>query len=87
MEDDCLNAVGESHPEELRCADDYFDCLDTKSVPRPKHMSKARLQVFLASRSETSSSLSVAVQKGYIPLDGSAFEDMRDFLRRLAEGG
>jgi hypothetical protein len=61
----------------------YFQCLHQQGVPEPRNLSKAKVQVFLASREEAGKRLGEAAQAGYLPLEHEAFEEVRDFLRQL----
>jgi hypothetical protein len=81
LEDLCLKAVAQ-YPA-LCCVEQYFQCLHQQGVPEPRNLSKAKVQVFLASREEAGKRLGEAAQAGYLPLEHEAFEEVRDFLRQL----
>jgi len=80
LEDLCLKAVEEDLA--MFCVDQYFQCLQEQRVPPPSSLSKARVQVFLASRKEVKR-LGEAALAGYWPLDGKAFEQVRNFLQEI----
>lgn len=82
LEDLCLRAV--SGNSAAHCVDGYFDCLADAGLPTPRNMSKARIQVYLASRPEAGKRLGEAAQAGYWPWDNNAFDDVKRFLRLLA---
>jgi len=62
----------------------YFECLQQEELPLPDNMSKAKVQVFLASRRKAGLRLGEAAQAGYWPWDAKAFEHVRDFLQRIS---
>lgn len=83
IEDLCLSSIGEY--SEIKCIDDYFDCLKQKLSPDkfPKNLSKAKVQAFLASRAESVPHLGIAAQRGHFPLGHDIFEDIKIFLKSL----
>jgi hypothetical protein len=82
LEDLCLRAV--LPDPAMLCVEQYFGCLQQQGLLLPHNASKARAQVFLASRPEAESRLGMAGQKGYWPWQDQAFGHVRDFLRQLA---
>lgn len=85
LEDLCLKAV-EEDPAML-CVKQYFECLQKQGLSLPDNMSKAKVQVFLASRQKAGLRLGEAAQAGYWPWDAEAFQQVKDFLRSVVEGG
>ena len=83
LEDLCLSTV-EDQPA-MRCVDRFFDCLRENALAAPTHLSKARVQVFLASQPEVDIRLSWAIGKGYFPLDHPALAGVTGFVRQLVE--
>jgi hypothetical protein len=81
LEDVCLESVAESR--EMKCVNDYFECLRLKGVNKPRIPSKAKVQAFLSARPETYPHLGVAASKGDWPLDHTAFNEIRSFLAML----
>lgn len=77
----CLEAV-RSDPA-FACVETYFRCLREAGLEEPQSPSKAQVQAFLASRPRYVSSLGVAAQKCYWPIDGPAFKPLRILLDRL----
>jgi len=67
------------------CVDQYFLCVARARVRNslPIHLSKAKIQVFLASRRECWLSLGVAAQQNYWTFTDVAFNDLRNFLLSL----
>lgn len=82
LEDLCLAAVADdpAYP----CVEQYFQCLAHASVECPREWSRARMQVFLASRAEIDRRLGVAAQAGYIPWASPVFDGLKRFLHALA---
>lgn len=83
LEDLCLAAVEDDRA--YPCVEKYFECLEQASVECPRERSRARMQVFLASREKVDRRLGVAAQAGYIPFASPVFDEVKRFLRALAE--
>jgi len=81
LEDLCLKAVVQDPA--MLCVEQYFECLQQEELPLPDNISKAKVQVFLASRRKAGLRLGEAAQAGYWPWDGKAFEQVRDFLQKI----
>jgi hypothetical protein len=81
LEDLCLRAVAQDPA--MGCVEQYFECLQHKGLSLPDNMSKAKVQVFLASR-QAGLRLGEAAEKGYWPWDAKSFEQVKDFLQRIA---
>lgn len=81
LEDVCLKAVAEDPT--LFCVEQYFKCLEQKKLLLPYNMSKAKVEVFLASRPEPDLRLGEAAKKGYWPWDHEAFQPLKDFINVL----
>lgn len=81
LEDICLKSV-QNNPA-LFCVDQYFKCLQEQGIPLPGKESKAKVQVFLASRKEPGLRLGEAAQKGYWPWEDNAFDEIKSFLRKI----
>jgi hypothetical protein len=80
LEDLCLNSVaGDSA---VPCVHQYFQCLEEREIPLPLIMSKAKVQVFLASKRKTLR-LGEAAQAGYWPFNHKAFAQVGNFLRQI----
>ena len=80
LEDLCLKAVTED--KAVRCVERYFECLQELRLACPDNMSKAKVQVFLASRRKALR-LGEAAQAGYWPWGAKAFEQVREFLQEI----
>lgn len=81
LEDLCLKAVADDPA--IPCVEEYFECLKEHKVPLPNNMSKAKVQVFLASKPRADLRLGEAAKAGYWPLDHEAFQTVREFIARL----
>ena len=78
LEDLCLKSV-ESDPT-MFCVKQYCRCLQQKCPSLPKNTSKAKVQVFLASRKEVGKGLGVAARDGCWPFHDAAFDEVKRFL-------
>jgi len=65
------------------CVDEYLACLNRYEHPLPANMAKARLHVFLASRSEPECLLGQAAHQGYFPWSSPVFDSIKRFLQAL----
>ncbi|MCS6803702.1 MAG: hypothetical protein NZ823_00990 [Blastocatellia bacterium] len=81
LEDLCLESVAQDPA--MGCVEEYFQCLEKQGLHTPQNLSKARVQVFLASKQEAGKRLGEAAQAGYLPWDNRAFEQVKEFLRQL----
>lgn len=86
LEDLCLKAV-EQDPA-MSCVEQYFQCLDQiqrldQKGLSPDNISKAKVQVFLASRHRAGLRLGEAAQAGHWPWDGGVFERIKGFLQQI----
>jgi hypothetical protein len=82
LEDLCLKSVGQDSA--TPCVAQYFRCLQQEGLSLPDNMSKAKVQVFLASRRKAGLRLGEAAQVGYWPWDEKAFEQAKIFLQQIA---
>lgn len=78
LEDLCLKSV-ESDPA-MFCVEQYCQCLQQKCPSLPKNTSKAKVQVFLASRKEVGKGLGVAARDECWPFNDAAFDEVKRFL-------
>lgn len=81
LEDLCLKAVVQDPA--MFCVEQYFECLQQEELPLPDNISKAKVQVFLASRRKAGLRLGEAAQAGYWPWEAKTFEQVRDFLQQI----
>lgn len=81
MEDLCLKSVEKD--KTMFCIENFFLCLKDEKLtsPEPKDISKAKAQIFMASRRKICSSIGVAAVKKYWNFDHSCFVEVKDFLR------
>jgi hypothetical protein len=80
LEDLCLKTV-ENQPA-MKCVNEFVSCasaLDTK----PKNLSKAKAQTFLAAQPEIVNSVGVGAQKGYWDFESPALDELKQFLSHL----
>lgn len=63
LEDLCLSAVVQDPA--MLCVEQYFECLKQEELSLPDNISKAKVQVFLASRHKAGLRLGEAAQAGY----------------------
>ncbi len=82
LEDVCINAV--SNDPSFFCVEGYFKCLQQENFTLPRNLSKAKVQVFLASRPEAGKRLGEAAQEGYWPWDNNAFSKLKEFLLQIS---
>jgi hypothetical protein len=81
LEDICLDAVAQDPA--MLCVEQYLQCLQQEGLSLPDNMSKAKVQVFLASRRKAGLRLGEAAEKGYWPWDAKAFDWVKDFLQQI----
>jgi hypothetical protein len=80
LEDLCLAAV--AGDAAFPCVQRYFDCLSEAGVEGPRNVSRARMQVFLASRPEVGKRLGEAAH--YLPWHVPAFDELRQFIQAVS---
>ena len=78
LENLCIKSIG--HDCAMTCVDDYFNCLERKKCPLPRNLSKAKVQVFLASREKAGLRLGEAAKAGYWPWENESFNHIKDFI-------
>lgn len=87
IEDICLKSV--SNDPAMKCVDHYIECVsylsNSGSLDTPRNLSKAKLQAFLASRKEPGLRMGIAAKGKCFPFDDSAFDDIKQLLKLLAE--
>jgi len=80
LEDLCLKTV-EKNPE-MKCVNEFASCVSAME-PKPKNMSKAKAQTFLAAQPEIANSVGVGAQKGYWDFESPALDELKQFLSHL----
>ncbi|MFB0525073.1 MAG: DUF3226 domain-containing protein [Phycisphaerae bacterium] len=80
LEDLCLKTV-ESHPA-MKCVNEFASCASALKI-KPKNLSKAKVQTFLAAQPEIANSVGVGAQKGYWDFNSSALDELKQFLNNL----
>jgi hypothetical protein len=81
LEDLCLRGV--ANDPAMSCVDAFFDCL-RPVVPPARHIGKAKVQAFHASRQEEGKRLGEAAEAGYWPWTAAPFDVLKDFIDRMA---
>lgn len=83
LEDLCLKSV--ENDSVFKCAEKFLDCVNTsaKEEEKPKNLSKAKAQTFLAGKKEVASSTGVGAQKGYWNFDHECMNKIKAFLENL----
>lgn len=83
LEDVCLETV-RADPAMI-CVEQYFQCLkkQKKIIPRNK-ISKAKVQVFLASKKEPGKRLGEAAKAGYWLWGSESLNETRNFLKKIS---
>lgn len=81
LEDLCLKAV--ERDRAIPCVEQYFQCLLQQGLNKPRNASKAKVQVFLASKPEAGKRLGEAAQAGYWPCENKAFDQVKEFLQQI----
>ena len=80
LEDLCLKTV-EKHPA-MKCAEEFVVCTSALE-PRPKNLSKAKAQAFLAAQPELVTSVGLGARRRYWDFDSPALEELKRFLMHL----
>ena len=80
LEDLCLKTV-EKNPE-MKCVNEFASCVSAME-PKPKNISKAKAQTFLAAQPEIANSVGVGAQKGYWDFESPVLEELKQFLSHL----
>ncbi len=81
FEDLCLDSVATDPAFE--CIEDYFACLGKIENCLPSIPSKAKMQVYLASKEKSYLRLGEAAEKGIWNLKHAAFEEILEFIEKL----
>ncbi len=81
LEDLCLKAVNTN--DQLKCPNDFINCVknDKKGL---NHISKRKVQVFLACQKELCNHLGLGAQKKYWDFDSAVYDDIKKFVQDLS---
>ena len=79
LEDLCLRSVA-SDPI-MPCIDDLFSCIGKNALQMPDHVSKARLQTFIALKPGACRLLGEAADAHYWPWSDESLDEVCQFLR------
>ena len=77
----CLSSV-EADPA-MQCVKEYFGCVKERLGSAPRHIEKAQVQVFLASRDSVPRMLGLGAQQGVWPWESPVFDSIKNFLNTL----
>ena len=77
LEDLCMSTLEPS--DALTCVDEYFECLAEALGPH-LHLSKARVQAYLASKPEGDIHMGIAAQRGYWEFGSDSLDSLRRFI-------
>jgi len=80
MEGIVLAALAERSSERMRCVDELFGCNELAGEPLPRQRSKARIRGWLSTHEPPTMTLGYAAQRGMLPLDHSAFDQLANIL-------
>jgi hypothetical protein len=80
LEDLCLESVKDH--EAMKCVDNFIACAQ-ELKEQPDNISKAKVQVFLASRPKIANSIGRAAQKGYWNFNSEKLQPLINFLKQL----
>lgn len=81
LEDLCLKSV--ENDKAIHCVEQYFQCIKERDLDEPRKVSKAKVQVFLASKRELAADVGWAAEKGYWRFEEEAFEEAKVFLHQI----
>lgn len=80
IEDLCLKTVEKCSA--MKCVNEFISCLSALK-DKPKNMSKAKVQAFLASQPEIANSIGQGASKNYWNFNSPILDELKDFLRNL----
>lgn len=81
LEDLCLDMLDAEAA--IFCVEQYFQCLDSRGIPPPKNVAKAKITAFLASRPELKQRVGYAINQTYWNWAHPCLDSLKDFLREL----
>ena len=81
LENLCLSAL-ENDPA-MRCVSDFVQCVQQSLSSPPQNLAKARIHAFLSSRQDPELRLGEAAQRGHLPWEAAAFQQLVIFLKTL----
>ena len=83
LEDLCLQSIKDQ--PDLRCVDDYINCIESLREERLNKLSKRKILTYLAGQQELVTALGLAAQKHIWNFDAPAFNELKTFLLELAQ--
>ena len=82
LEDLCLQSIKDQ--PDLRCVDDYINCIESLREERLNKLSKRKILTYLAGQQELVNALGLAAKKHIWNFDAPAFNELKAFLLELA---
>lgn len=79
----CADAV--ASPARMPCVEAFIDCLDGAGLP-VKNTHKARVYAYISASDHPDVNLGIAVRQGEFDIAHAAFNPIRQFVERLADG-
>ncbi len=83
LEDLCLESLNEEPA--LECVEDYINCIESLREERLNKLSKRKILTYLSGQQEFVNALGLAAQKHIWNFDAPAFDQLKTFLRELAQ--
>jgi hypothetical protein len=80
LEDLCLKTV-ENDPV-MNCVNEFVSCVSALKI-KPKKLSKAKAQTFLAAQPDIVNSVGLGAQKSYWDFDSPVLDELKQFLSHL----
>ena len=84
LEDLLLKAAGDKHPEIMKCVKEFRACAELVAKDRTKKEAKQAVQTLISGLRGYCRDFESALNWGMVDFDNAAFDELRDFLRKLA---
>ncbi|MFP3414305.1 DUF3226 domain-containing protein [Bacillus sp. SIMBA_074] len=81
LEDLCLKTKNEDPV--MNCVNQFFECVGSNTSEFPRNLSKAKVQVYLATKPKIVNSLGLGAQKHYWDLEHDSLLELKNFLQQL----
>jgi len=79
LEDLCLKTV-KNNPE-MKCVDIFCECVSKLKDEKPKNLSKAKAQAYLATRPNYAAHIGIGAKEGYWKFKSPELDDLRNFIK------
>jgi hypothetical protein len=80
LEDLCLKTV-ENQPA-MKCVNEFVCCACELEI-KPRNLSKAKVQTFLAAQPDITNSVGIGAQKNYWDFESPYIDELKQFLNQL----